>query len=89
MIGERTAETVKIQIGSATVVDKETSMDVKGRDLVEGLPKTINVTSQEIREAMAEPLAATARSTSRPPACQGPSGGPSAFCGRGGSPDKW
>ena len=58
MIGERTAETVKIQIGSATVVDKETSMDVKGRDLVEGLPKTINVTSQEIREAMAEPLAA-------------------------------
>jgi len=58
MIGERTAEEVKIEIGSATVVDQETSMDVKGRDLVEGLPKTINVTSQEIREAMAEPLAA-------------------------------
>lgn len=58
MIGERTAEEVKIEIGSATVVDQETTMDVKGRDLVDGLPKTIKVTSQEIRQAMAEPLAA-------------------------------
>ena len=57
MIGERTAETVKIKIGSATVVDQETTMDVKGRDLVDGLPKTIEVSSKEIREAMAEPLA--------------------------------
>ena len=58
MIGERTAETVKIKIGSATVVDQETTMDVKGRDLIDGLPKTIEVSSKEIREAMAEPLAA-------------------------------
>ena len=57
MIGERTAEMVKIKIGSATVVDQETTMDVKGRDLVDGLPKTIEVSSKEIREAMAEPLA--------------------------------
>ncbi|RZO18061.1 MAG: rod shape-determining protein [Verrucomicrobiaceae bacterium] len=58
MIGERTAEMVKIKIGSATVVDQESTMDVKGRDLVDGLPKTIEVSSKEIREAMAEPLAA-------------------------------
>ena len=58
MIGEPTAETVKIQIGSACPVEKEVSMDVKGRDLVEGLPKTVPVTSVEIREAMSEPLAA-------------------------------
>ncbi len=57
MIGERTAEMVKIKIGSATVVDQETTMDVKGRGLVDGLPKTIEVSSKEIREAMAEPLA--------------------------------
>ena len=58
MIGEPTAETVKIRIGSACPVEKEVSMDVKGRDLIEGLPKTISVTSAEIREAMSEPLAA-------------------------------
>jgi len=58
MIGESTAEMVKIKIGSATVVDQETTMDVKGRGLVDGLPKTIEVSSKEIREAMAEPLAA-------------------------------
>ena len=58
MIGERTAEMVKIKIGSATVVDQESVMDVKGRDLVDGLPKTIEVNSKEIREAMSEPLAA-------------------------------
>jgi rod shape-determining protein MreB len=58
MIGEPTAETVKIRIGSACPLEKEVSMDVKGRDLIEGLPKTISVTSAEIREAMSEPLAA-------------------------------
>ena len=56
MIGERTAEDIKIRIGSAAALPKETSMEVKGRDLVSGLPKTITVTSPEIREAMAEPL---------------------------------
>ena len=58
MIGEPTAEDVKIKIGSACQVEKDVTMDVKGRDLVEGLPKTVMVTSAEIREAMAEPLAA-------------------------------
>jgi len=56
MIGERTAEEIKIRLGSAYPLGKESSMDVKGRDLVAGLPKTIPVTSQEIREAMMEPL---------------------------------
>ncbi|MED5418920.1 MAG: rod shape-determining protein, partial [Verrucomicrobiota bacterium] len=56
MIGERTAEDIKIRIGSAAALPKETSMEVKGRDLVSGLPKTITVTSQETREAMGDPL---------------------------------
>jgi rod shape-determining protein MreB and related proteins len=56
MIGERTAEEMKIRIGSAYPIGKETSMQVKGRDVVAGLPKTITITSQEVREAMLEPL---------------------------------
>ena len=56
MIGERTAEDIKIRLGSAAPLAKEITMDVKGRDLVAGLPKTITITSQEIREAMADPL---------------------------------
>lgn len=56
MIGERTAEEIKIRLGSAAPIAKELTMDVKGRDLVAGLPKTITITSQEIREAMADPL---------------------------------
>ena len=56
MIGERTAEEIKIRIGSASALLKEVSMEVKGRDLVSGLPKTLTITSQEVREAMAEPL---------------------------------
>ena len=58
MIGERTAEDVKIRIGSAYPLEQETTLEVKGRDLVAGLPKTIAVSSSEIREAMSEPLAA-------------------------------
>src|SRR6202044_2997314 len=56
MIGERTAEDIKIKIGSAYPIEKETTMEVKGRDLVAGLPKTLTITSQEVREAMAEPV---------------------------------
>ncbi len=56
MIGERTAEEIKIKIGSAYPIEKETTMDVKGRDLVAGLPKTITITSQEVREALLEPI---------------------------------
>ncbi len=57
MIGERTAEEIKIKIGSAYPMEKETSMEVKGRDLVAGLPKTLPISSQEVREAMLEPIA--------------------------------
>src|SRR6267154_443215 len=56
MIGERTAEEIKIKIGSAYPMEKETSMEVKGRDLVAGLPKTLTITSQEVREALLEPI---------------------------------
>lgn len=56
MIGERTAEDVKIAIGSAYVDNKETKMNIRGRDLISGLPKTIEVTSSEIHEAMKEQI---------------------------------
>jgi rod shape-determining protein MreB len=57
MIGERTAEEIKIKIGSVYPLEEELKMDVKGRDLVAGLPKTVTITSEEIREAMSEPVA--------------------------------
>ncbi|MBN1353339.1 MAG: rod shape-determining protein, partial [Candidatus Omnitrophica bacterium] len=57
MIGERTAEEIKIRIGSAYPLDEELTMEVRGRDLVAGLPKMITVSSEEIREALAEPIA--------------------------------
>src|SRR5216110_1350088 len=56
MVGERTAEEIKIKIGSAYPSEKETSVEVKGRDLVAGLPKTLMITSQEVREALLEPI---------------------------------
>lgn len=56
LIGERTAENVKIAIGSAYPVDNEGDMEIKGRNLLNGLPENITVTSAEIREALAEPL---------------------------------
>ena len=56
MIGERTAEEIKIRIGSAYPIEKEMTMEVTGRDMVAGLPKTITITSQEVREALVEPL---------------------------------
>jgi len=56
MIGIRTAEEVKISMGSAYPVDEETSIEIKGRDLVAGLPKTLTITSEEIREALQEPV---------------------------------
>ncbi|MEW6171008.1 MAG: rod shape-determining protein [Candidatus Omnitrophota bacterium] len=58
MVGERTAEDIKIKIGSAYPQEQELSMDVKGRDLVAGLPKTVTVTSEEVREALQEPVRA-------------------------------
>jgi rod shape-determining protein MreB len=56
MIGERTSEDIKVGIGSAYRLDPEMTMDVRGRDLINGLPKTVTITSEEVREAMAEPL---------------------------------
>ncbi len=56
MIGDRTAEEIKIKIGSAYPMETEMRMEVRGRDLVAGLPKTVEVTSEEIRAAMAEPI---------------------------------
>jgi len=54
LIGIRTAEQVKMTIGSAYPLDEERSMDVKGRDLIEGVPKTVVITTEEIREALSE-----------------------------------
>jgi rod shape-determining protein MreB len=56
LIGEPTAEAIKIQIGSAYPTDDERDMPVKGRDLVSGIPKTVHVNSAEIRECMLEPI---------------------------------
>lgn len=57
LIGERTAENIKIAIGSAyPYADNEPSMDIKGRNLLNGLPENITVTSEEIREALSDPL---------------------------------
>jgi rod shape-determining protein MreB len=55
MIGERTAEEIKIQIGSAFPMD-ESVMDIKGRDLVSGLPKTVEISSKEVREALRDAI---------------------------------
>ncbi len=57
LIGERTAEEIKIKVGSAYPQKEEQSIEVRGRDLVSGLPRTVRMTSTEIREAMAEPIA--------------------------------
>jgi len=58
MIGERTAEEVKFQVGSALPLDEPLRMEVKGRDTIAGLPRTIQVTSTEITQAMDQPLQA-------------------------------
>ena len=58
MVGERTAEEIKIKIGSAYPLEEELSLEVKGRDLIAGLPKMVTVTSEEIRESLQEPLRA-------------------------------
>ncbi|WP_075166514.1 rod shape-determining protein [Chthonomonas calidirosea] len=65
MIGERTAEEIKMRIGSAYPLQQELTMEVRGRDLVAGLPKTIQVTSEEIREALAEPVSAIVEKVKR------------------------
>lgn len=54
LIGERTAELIKMTLGSAYPLSEEREMDVKGRDLLEGIPKILRITSEEIREALSE-----------------------------------
>ena len=56
LVGERTAEAIKMEIGSATELDKEMTMEVKGRHLTKGVPVRVNVSDAEIREALSEPL---------------------------------
>ena len=58
MVGERTAEDIKIKIGSAYKLEEELSLEIKGRDLVAGLPKAITITSEEIRDALSDPIRA-------------------------------
>ncbi|MCH8273914.1 MAG: rod shape-determining protein [Armatimonadetes bacterium] len=58
MIGERTAEEIKVKIGSAYPLEQELRLEVRGRDLMAGLPRTVEVSSEEVREALAEPLRA-------------------------------
>jgi rod shape-determining protein MreB len=60
LIGERTAEQIKIAIGNAYPFEDEKTYEVKGRDLITGAPKTIEVNSEEIRDALAEPVSAVA-----------------------------
>ncbi len=57
-LGERTAEEVKVALGSAWPLLEEVSAEIRGRDLMTGLPKTIVITSEEVREAMSEPVSA-------------------------------
>lgn len=58
MIGERTAENVKIELGSAYDIGENNSMEIRGRDLVTGLPKVLNINEEEIRGALKEPIVA-------------------------------
>jgi len=56
LIGDQTAEQIKMQIGSAFRLEQELDMEIKGRDLIGGIPKTIKITSVEVREALQEPV---------------------------------
>jgi len=65
MIGEQTSERIKIEIGSAAPVGEERSMEVRGRDMISGLPRKTIVTSEEIREALQEPISAIVETVTR------------------------
>jgi len=58
LIGERTAEEIKVKLGSAYPLENELAMEIRGRDLISGLPKTLEITSQEVRTALSEPISA-------------------------------
>ena len=57
-IGDRTAEEIKIHMGSAWPLDEELTADIRGRDLISGLPRTIPMTTEQVREALSEPVSA-------------------------------
>jgi rod shape-determining protein MreB len=57
-IGERTAEEIKIQMGTAWPMKEELTADIRGRDLISGLPRTVQLTTEHVREALAEPISA-------------------------------
>jgi rod shape-determining protein MreB len=57
LIGERTAEAIKIEVGSAFALDKPLTMEIKGRNLIEGVPRTVTVNDEEIRDALSECVA--------------------------------
>lgn len=65
MIGEQTAERIKIDIGSAAPVGEEKTMEVRGRDMISGLPRKTVITSEEIREALQEPVSAITEAVTR------------------------
>ena len=65
MIGEQTAERIKIEIGSAAPEDEERSMEVRGRDMISGLPRKTVITGEEIRESLQEPLSAIIETVTR------------------------
>ena len=62
LIGERTAELIKIKIGTAFPAQTQEHLEIKGRDLVAGVPKTLEIKSEEVREALAEPINAIVES---------------------------
>ncbi len=65
MIGEQTAERIKIEIGSAAPVGEEQTMEVRGRDMISGLPRKTLITSEEVRAALQEPLSAITETVTR------------------------
>ncbi|KIX15993.1 rod shape-determining protein [Dethiosulfatarculus sandiegensis] len=65
LIGENTAEMVKIRIGSAAPLDQPLSMEVSGKDLVQGIPRTVTMNDEEVREALAEPVEVIVESVRR------------------------
>ena len=58
LIGERTAEEIKIQVGSAYEIGEKKTLEIKGRDLVAAIPKTVRITDEEVRESLSEPVSA-------------------------------
>ena len=58
LIGERTAEEIKIQVGSAYEIGEKKTLEIKGRDLIAAIPKTVHITDEEVRESLSEPVSA-------------------------------